>query len=183
MDNVRFIRETMERAASFTAVSGWGGVAVGFTALLAAFVASRQRTPQAWMGVWLAEALLALATGGWANERKARLLGMPLFSRPGRQFVLSLVPPFAAAALLTPLLLRGGMAGALPGTWLLLYGVGVATAGSFSVRIVPVMGLCFMLTGAASLYAPASWGTAFMAAGFGGLRLVFGVLIARRHGG
>jgi hypothetical protein len=73
--------------------------------------------------------------------------------------------------------------GLLPGVWMLLYGVGVVAAGTFSVRIVPVMGLAFMVVGTVALFAPASWTTACMAAGFGGLHLFFGTLIARRHGG
>jgi hypothetical protein len=116
-------------------------------------------------------------------KRKANRAQVPLMSAPARKFVLSFAPPLLVGALLTFVLYRAGLAGAIPGTWLLLYGTGVVTGGAFSVRVVPVMGLCFMLAGAVALFCPLAWGTAFLAAGFGGLHLVFGLIIARRYGG
>lgn len=183
MDNLRFIRETMERAGSFTAVSGWGQVAIGVSALLAAWVASLQPTPAWWLAIWMGEALLSLAIGVGTGAWKAHEAGMPLLSGPGRKFALSLAPPLVAGALLTVVLFQGGLIGLLPGVWMLLFGVGVVTAGAFSARIVPVMGCAFMLLGAIALFAPHGWGNVLMAVGFGGLHLVFGAVIAWRYGG
>ncbi len=183
IENLRFIRETMERASSFTAVPGWGGVAMGVSALAAAGLSTRARTPDEWLGVWLAEAFVALGVGAWTIATKARRANIPLFAGPARRFLLTLSPPLAAGALLTLALQRGGQTPLLPGIWLLLYGTAVVTGGAFSVRIVPVMGVGFMLLGAIALFCPLSWGTAFLAAGFGGLQIVFGVLIAKRYGG
>ena len=183
IDNLRFIRETMERASSFTAVPGWGGVAMGASALAAAAVSSRSRTAEEWLGIWLAEAFVALAIGVWTITTKARRFQVPLFAGPARRFLLTLSPPLAAGALVTLALQRAGQTQVLPGVWLLLYGTAVVTGGAFAVRIVPVMGVGFMLLGAIALFCPVSWGTAFLAAGFGGLHVVFGVLIVRRHGG
>jgi hypothetical protein len=182
LDNLRFIRETMEKASSFTAVPGWGGVGMGVTALAASMVASRQ-TGDAWLGVWLVAALVAVGIGAWATERKARRNGVALFRGPGRKFALSLLPPLLAGALLTGPLYQAGLLTVLPPLWLLCYGTAVVTGGAFSVPIVPVMGASLMMLGTVALFCPASWGNWFMAAGFGGLHILFGILIARRHGG
>lgn len=183
MEDLRFIRETMERSASFTAIPGWGGVVIGATALLTSLIASRQERLRDWLATWFVEGLIALVIAGWATNRKARAVNIPLFSGPGRKFALSLAPPLVAGALLTVVLYRSGMFGMLPAMWLLLYGAGVVTGGAFSVKVVPVMGLCFMLVGAVALFSPPTWGNAFLAAGFGGLHILFGTLIARRYGG
>ena len=183
MDNLRYIRETMERASSFTAVPGWGQVAIGVTALAATYLAAHQPTARGWLGIWLAEAIIALLIAGWLMDRKARALGAPLLSGPGRKVAFSLSPPMIVGALLTVVLFRSGLTGAIPGMWLLLYGTGVVTGGMFSVSIVPVMGVCFMVLGAGTLFAPASWDNWLMAAGFGGLHIVFGTIIARKYGG
>jgi hypothetical protein len=182
MDNLSFIRDTMERATAFTAVPGWGGAAMGVTALAAAAVAAGRPAPRDWFGVWMAEAVVAAIIGSAALIRKSRSARTPLLSQPGRRFLLGFVPPIVVGSLLTAVLYQGGLWRALPGTWLLLYGTGVVTGGAFSVPVVPLMGLCFMAAGAAALALPA-WGTAWMALGFGVLHVVFGVLIARRYGG
>ena len=183
MDNLRYIRETMERATAFTGISGWGEVAIGVTALIAALLAANQGTFKAWLAVWIAEGLISLLIAGWSMDRKARAANMPLVSGPGRKAVFSLSPPIIAGGLLTLVLMRARLTNLIPGMWLLLYGTGVVTGGMFSVPVVPVMGCCFMVLGAIALFAPPALANWFMAAGFGGLHLIFGVIIARKHGG
>jgi hypothetical protein len=183
IDNLRFIRETMEGAAFFTAVSGLGEMAVGLTALGAAYVASRQSSFLGWLATWLVEALLAILVNAVAVVWKAKKAEISLFSTPGRRFVLGLLPPLFAGAVLTGVLLVTGTMAVMPGVWLLLYGTAVVTGGAFSVRTVPVMGLAFMALGAVTLVSPPGWGDALLAAGFGGLHLIFGAWIAWRHGG
>ena len=183
MDNLRYIRETMERASAFTGISGWGQVAIGVTALAAAFIGAQQATTRAWLLVWIVEAMFSMLIAGWSMDRKARAVKMPLFSGPGRKVVFSLSPPLFVGALLTAVLYRAGLTNAIPGLWLLLYGTGVVTGGMFSVSIVPVMGLCFMGLGAIALFAAPHFSHWFLAFGFGILHITFGVVIARRYGG
>src|ERR1700747_536781 len=157
-DHLRYIRETMEHAAEFTAVPGWGGVAMGVTALMAALAASRQTTPRAWLAVWLIEAFVAVAIAAPAAATKAHRANSALFSGPGRKFLLSFAPPIVVGGLLTFALYHAGILAALPGVWLLLYGTAIVTGGAFSVRVVPVMGLCLITLGGSALVAAANRG-------------------------
>jgi hypothetical protein len=181
-DNLRFIRDTMERAAAFTAVPGWGGVVIGATALIAGLFASGMPI-QRQFSVWVTEGIVAMVLGVIALRWKSRRISISLFSQPARRALLSFAPPLIAGALLSVVLYRVDELRFIAGLWLLLYGVAVVTGGAFSVRIVPVMGLCFMLLGALCLFAPPSWGNAFMMAGFGAVHMGFGFVIARRYGG
>lgn len=183
MDNLRFIRETMERASAFTGISGWGQVAIGVTALIATPVSAQQPTFKAWLMVWFAEGLVALLIAGWSIDRKARAAQLPLLAGPGRKVAFSLSPPLLVGAVLTVVLYRAGLTNAIPGVWLLLYGTGVVTGGMFSVTVVPIMGMCFMTLGALALFLPPALANWFLAAGFGGLHIIFGIVIARRYGG
>ena len=181
MDNLRYIRETMERAGSFTAVPGRGGIAMGGTALIASVIALRQTSTAAWLSTWLIEGVLAVAIGILAMQQKARAAGLPVWSAPARKFVFSFFPPLVVGAVLTLVLWRSGLVTFIPGVWLMLYGAGVVTGGAFSVPVVPVMGACFLAEGALASFLP--WGNLWLGLGFGGLHILFGAVIARRYGG
>lgn len=195
LQDISFIRRTMEGAASFTDVPGWGLVILGVMAIGAAALAQQQPTAESWLMVWLSTALLGATLGGAAMLLKMRRRvgdgGALLLSIPARKFLFSFWPAMLAGALLTFALIDPYTAGVephiaervLPGTWLLLYGMGVTTAGAYSIRAVPMMGFGFIALGALALFVPAADGDLMMALGFGGLQIVFGVRIARRHGG
>jgi hypothetical protein len=182
-ESLLYIRNTMERAAGFSAVPGWGGALMGVSALVAAPIAHRWNGTLPWLEVWLLEAVVATAIGLAAIVQKAQRSGTPLSGPAARKFALAFAPAIVAGAVLTLMLYRRGLMADLPGCWLLLYGAAVASGGALSVRAIPLMGGALMALGIAALFAPPIWGDAFMAAGFGGLQIGFGLVIARRHGG
>ena len=183
VEHLRVIRDAMERAGTFTAVPGWGTVVIGVTALVASVAASGMADDASWLRLWIVEGFAAGALAVGAIMLKARRLGLPLTSALARKFALAFLPALAAGAILSTSLARHGLGALLPGTWLLLYGAAVVAAGSLSVRLVPLMGVAFMLLGAAALVTAPKAPNLFMAAGFGGLHLLFGLFIARKHGG
>jgi hypothetical protein len=173
----------MERSSTFTAVSGWGYCAMGATAIVAAAIAIRQSTTEAWLAVWLAEALVAVTLALVAMHWKASRLGTPIMSVSGRRLFVGLLPALVAGGVMTVALIRAGDPRQIPGVWLLLYGVAVMQAGAFSVRTIPVMGAAFVLAGAIALTLPWWWANVMLAVGFGLIHIAFGAFIARRHGG
>jgi hypothetical protein len=183
LDNLRFIRETMERAGTFTAISGWGIVAVGVLAMVAAAVARLRPTVEWRVGTWVVTAAACIALSMWATARKARRSDVSMVSGPAQKLALAFSPAMLVGALLTIALLRIGANDLLPAVWMLLYGTAVVAGGAFSVRIIPVMGVCFMILGALALFAPPAVGDWLMVGGFGVVHVVFGIQIARRHGG
>ena len=197
-DHLRFIRDVVDRSATFTAVPGRGALAMGATAVAAAAVAAPLVGTGAWLAVWLGEAVVAGGIGALALGRKARHHGVSLRTGAGRKYLFSLLPPLVAGAVLT-VALRVALAapdGAapgpaptaagdalLPGLWLLLYGAGTVTGGAFSVRAVPLVGLAFMALGTVALFVPLAAANALLGVGFGGLHLALGAHIVRHHGG
>lgn len=182
-DNLRFIRQAMERSATFSAVPGVGGAIMGVVGMAAAAAASRQQTPDRWLMVWLAAAVVASAIGLSTMARKAARAGMPLSGVTARRFAVALAAPCLAGTALTYALWSTRAYTAMPPAWLLLYGTGVLTGGAFSVVPVRVAGALFMLLGFASVLTPPSWGNVWLGAGFGFLHLGSGMYIARHHGG
>jgi hypothetical protein len=181
-EQLRFIRDTMERAAIFTAVPGWAGVVIGGTATLAGWFANG-RAARDQFAIWLVEACFALLAGSCGVWLKARRARIPLASRPGRRALAGFLAPLFAGAVLTVQLFELRQFGLMPAVWLLLYGAAVISAGAHSVRVVPLMGACFAALGLAASITNAGWGNIWMTFGFGGLHVVFGLLIARKYGG
>jgi hypothetical protein len=182
-ENLRFIRRTMERSSTFTAVPGLGGAGMGVIGLAGAVVAANQRSPERWLVVWLLAAAVALVVGVITMWRKAARSGAPLAGAVGRRFAMSLAAPLVAGAALTWGVWMRGDRSLIPAVWLLLYGTGVLTGGVFSVAAVRLLGVACMTLGIAALVTPAAWGDVWLGMGFGGLQLVFGLYIAARHGG
>jgi hypothetical protein len=184
MENLEFIRDTMERSTHFTAVPGYGGILMGVTAIGAAIIAQTQMALiHDWVLVWLVEAFLAFCIGLLAMWQKSKLAGTTLNSVPAKKMILSFVPPMVCGVVVTLGLWRYGDFVEMMPTWLLLYGAAVVTGGSYSVRAVPIMGWCFIALGTIAFFLPANTGNLMMALGFGLLHIIFGVLIARRYGG
>jgi len=183
MDNLRFIRSAMESSAFFTSVPGLGGVVVGLTGVFAGVLAGLPALSSHWLTIWVTAAVIALLQGGLFMARKARGQGVRLSRGVARRFIFSVTPPLIAAVVLTWFLAGSSAEELIPGLWLLLYGSGVVSGGTFSVRPVPIMGVGFMLLGLAALFLPPVWSNPLLTLGFGGLHIVFGVMIARRYGG
>ncbi|MEP7148884.1 MAG: hypothetical protein ABI857_08370 [Acidobacteriota bacterium] len=182
-ENLRFIRETMERSTHFTAVPGYGGMLMGVTAVVAAYIAAGQIDLRDWLIVWLTEAFLAFAIGLLAMWQKSKIAKTSLFSAPARKFAFGFMPPLVAGVTITLGLWRYEHYEMMAPVWMLLYGASVVTGGAFSVRIVPVMGWIFIAIGAIAFALPASFGNILMGASFGVLHIVFGSIIARKFGG
>lgn len=183
LDDLRYIRETLASTASYTTFSGKGLMVVGISALIAGALASQTESDVVRSQIWLADAALSVVVGVLFGLRKARASHQSLLSGPIRKFTLSFAPVILAGVLLTVALLQAKAIALLPGTWLCLYGAAIVAAGTSSVLSVPVMGLAFLVLGALGLLGPSGWGNGLMMCGFGGLHLLFGGVIARRHGG
>lgn len=182
-DNLRYIREAMERSSTFTQIPGLGGVGMGVVAMVAAAIAAQQPSGNRWLLTWLAAAAAAAIVGFITMMLKARGAGATLTGAIARRFALGMAAPFVAGAAITFQLWATGNFRVMPPAWLLLYGAGVLTGGIFSVSVVRVIGVCFMSLGLLAIATPSEWGNMWLAIGFGGLHVAFGTYIARNHGG
>ena len=182
-ESLAYIRNTMARSASFTAVPGRGGIGMGMVGVMAAAVAARQAEGMAWLAVWLGAAAVAVPIGFVFMIVKAQRHSVPLWSPAGRRFAQAFLPSLLVAAVLTVLLVREGRFALLPPTWLLSYGAGVMAGAASSVPVLTVIGILFVACGVGAALTMPAWGSAWLGLGFGILHIVFGFVIARKHGG
>ena len=183
IESLEFIRTTMARSAPFTAVPGRGGIAMGVVAIVAASLGPRQQDDWRWVIVWLAAAAIAVPLGVLAMRWKARRYGIALWSAAGRRFAQGFAPAIVAGALLSAALATSGRFDLVPATWLLLYGAGVLAGSTASVPVLGWLGAAFMALGVGAMLTGSEWRDLWLGAGFGGLQIAFGIIIARNHGG
>lgn len=183
IDNLKFIRETMERSTVFTSVPGYGGILMGVTAIVAAYIANSQAYIRDWLIVWLLEAALAFSIGLLAMWQKTKLSKTSLLSNPARKLLMNSLPPMLCGIFITIGLWRFGDFEVMIPVWILCYGAAVVCGGAFSVKAVPLMGWCFMALGAIAFFLPANTGQLMMGLSFGVLHIVFGLIIGRKFGG
>jgi hypothetical protein len=182
-EHLRYIRRTMEASQTFTAVPGRGCIAMGLIAIAASFLELVPALAAYWLAVWIVAACLAAGAAVYFMQRKARSLGLSLKRAVAARFFMTLIPPFAAAAILTFALLGQIDRSAVTMIWLLLYGVGLAACGLFSIPAVLSAGIAFMALGTVSVLISDATAPLLLATGFGGIHIAMGVAIVRHHGG
>jgi hypothetical protein len=182
-EHLRYIRNTIEAAQTFTTIPGKGCIAMGAAALVAATLEAIPTLSAHWLPIWLAAAVFSAAVALYFMEEKARSQGLSLRRAVATRFFLTLAPAFVAGGVLTVALMDSVGREVIAGIWLLLYGVGLAACGLFSLGIVLIAGFAFMGLGTVALAAPAAWVPWLLGAGFGGVHFLLGALIVRDHGG
>lgn len=179
---LRYIRASMEAAGS-VAVPGSAGIAMGVVGLIATALSMTPALQSHWLAIWLAAAPIAITAGGSLLARSTTVASFVATGTPGRKLALALLPCLFAGAAMTAVLLNAAHTAAIPGTWLLLYGCALISASVCTKQIVGWMGVCFAGIGLVALIAPTGFQLALLGCGFGGLHILFGILIGRgSHG-
>jgi hypothetical protein len=195
-ENLRVIRQTMERSTKYSTLSGLSGVLIGLVAIVGvvisrsifavhgAVVDRNSEHEQLWQigAVWTAVLVIAVAIEFLANKRRAAGIGKHVVSQLGAHIVLAALPGFLAAAVLTTFFVMHGLLFSIWGVWMLCYGLAICAVGLFSVKPVSALGAAFVLAGAVTLLLPPAAQLPMMAVTFGGFHIGYGILMARRHG-
>lgn len=175
---LRYIRRSMEGAVQL-AVPGSAGLVLGTIALLATALCLAPELHKFWLPIWLSAALLGAVLGSTLIVRESSLRDLRLHGTPLLKFALCLAPSLGAGLVMTAVHWFGGNLHAIPGTWLLLYGCALLAASAATTRIIAALGMLFVLFGLAALLLPDEWQLLMLGAGFGGLHILFGLLIGR----
>jgi hypothetical protein len=192
-ENLRLIREMMERSTKHSSLSGVSGLLVGTWAiagvLLTRFVAYGNTTLQLKPGhlfilaaIWTAVLAASVATDYIMNKRVAATVGKHVFSSLGARIVQSAAPGFTAGLVLTLYLLALGQISHVWGYWMICYGLAICAVGLFSVKPVSFLGWSFVLAGGVALFLPPISGLWMMAVTFGGFHICYGLFTGASRG-
>ncbi|HEY1314229.1 MAG TPA: hypothetical protein VGE92_10145 [Steroidobacteraceae bacterium] len=182
LGTLAYIRASIESSSSLD-VPGMAGIVMGVIGLLAAILVSLPRGAPHWLGIWLIAAAAALALGSALIARQIAERGHARYWGPARKFVLCLCPALLAGGVLTLVLSGAGSVAFIPGMWLLLYGCAVLSASTVTTaavaRLVGIMGAVFVALGSITFALPLAAHNGMLGLGFGGVHILFGLLIGR----
>lgn len=179
LGTLQYIRASID-AAGLLAVPGSAGIAMGAVGILAALLVSLKALAAHWLEIWLIAGLVAIAFGTILMAHQVISRGTTLYRGPLRRFLMCLCPPLLVGALLTWQLWQHAETGLIPGVWLLMYGCAVMAASTLTRRALAVMGALLAVLGIIALQAPVGYQNAVLGVGFGGLHLLFGMMIGGR---
>lgn len=193
-ENLRVIRQTMERSTQYSTLSGWSGILIGVVALIGVYLTDRQigaaiaqghpvKTVHPALGmIWLSALVLAVGIEFACNKRRAVRVGKRVASRLGAHIILAALPAFFGCGVLTVFFYVHGLVSYIWGVWMLCYGLAICSVGLFSLRQVSYLGAAFVVAGALTLLFPVKLHLLMMALTFGGFHIVYGITMARRNG-
>jgi hypothetical protein len=188
-EDIKVIREMMERYSKFQSINGLSLIIAGLLAVAGAAFAylyllrdpsltdfnRKQETL-----ILLADALvvLTLAVGvitlfSW---RKAKKNNQNLFNKVTMRAAYNLVIPLTAGGIFSLVLLYHGGVGYVAATTLIFYGLALINASKYTVREIHFLGICEVIIGllaAIYLYHGIYWWTI----GFGVCHIIYGTIL------
>jgi hypothetical protein len=189
-ENLRVIRDLMERSTKHSTFSGLSGVLAGAASIVGCLMtrALEQENLRptefqtSFLLLWSAVIVFAVGADYLLTKRRAAQVGKYVMSRLGTQMILGSAPGLGTGALLTLFFLRQGLLPFIYPFWMLCYGIAVCAVGQFSQREVSHLGAAFLWAGAMTLFLPPSCSLWMMAVSFGGFHIVYGIRMARKDG-
>ncbi len=189
-ENLRIIRDLMERSTKYSTFSGVSGVLAGAASIVGCLVTNRLsgrqeagvEAPAEFLLTWFLVIVFAIGADYLFMKRRAVRVGKRVVSRLGTQMIVASAPGLGSGALLTFFFFQQGWMAHIYPVWMLCYGIAVAAVGLFSQREVSYLGAAFLLAGALTLFLPVSLGVPMMAAAFGGFHIVYGIAMSGKDG-
>jgi predicted lysophospholipase L1 biosynthesis ABC-type transport system permease subunit len=195
LQDLKEIRQMMERSTKFLSLSGLSGISAGVIALVASFIAWQMRPESVaevvydgsqykpllngdyiWSLVYLglATIVLALAAGFFFTWRKAKKKQSPMWNKTSRRLLVSLCIPMVAGAFVIVSLLINEVYWIIPELTLVFYGLTLVNAAQHTYRDVFYLGISELAVGVIALFI-SGYSLLFWALGFGILHIIYGV--------
>ena len=192
IEDIKAIREMMEKSTKFLSLSGFSGIIAGVAALMGACIAYYLlRDPSFSDYSWMHKMLLLLSdaigvlvisivASVWLSWRKAKRKGETLFNRTTYRILYSLAVPLVAGGIFCLIyMLKGELSTVISGT-LMFYGLALVNASKYTYGEIHYLGLIEIALGlAAALYG--SCGLIFWALGFGVCHIIYGLAMYMKY--
>ena len=199
LDNLKEIKQLMERSTRFLSLSGLSGIMAGVSALIGAFLAyyvlasfnyvsgisyfdgaiilDLQNTVFIQlMLIGVGVLVSALSFGFYFTHRKAKQDGQTIWNAASRKLMLNLFIPLAVGGVFSLLLIQHHLVGLVAPVTLIFYGLACVNASHVTHNEIRNLGIFNIILGLINVYF-IGYGLFFWALGFGVMHIIYGGLM------
>lgn len=197
IEDLRDIREMMDRSSRFISLSGLSGVFAGIFALIGAYLAYQTvYANQDYLGyriaiinrdsllqlLLIATSTLILSVGAaiFFSTRKAKKNGHKIWDLQTKRLLMNLFIPLATGGVVCLILLFKGFIGLVAPLTLVFYGLALLNASKYTLTEIRSLGISEIILGLVATYY-IGYGLLFWTVGFGLLHIFYGILMQIKY--
>jgi len=198
IQDLRQIKEIMDRSSKFISLSGLSGVAAGIIALAGAWYAYQNiytesdfygyqvvtissESIASIIGLGALILILAIGAGVFFTAQKAKKANQKVWNSQAKRLLINLSIPLVTGGLLSLIFLSRGFIGIIAPLTLIFYGLALVNASKYTHEEIRSLGIIEIALGLLSAYF-IGFGLLFWAIGFGLLHIVYGIIMHYRYG-
>ncbi len=197
IEDIKEIRKIMDRSTRFLSLSGMSGITSGIIALIGAFLAYAtiydgqdymqyrkalltSDSPTQILLIAIVILVLSIGCAYFFTTRRAKKNNETLWDEHAKKMLINMAIPLVTGGILSLIFIFKGFVGLAAPLTLIFYGLALVNGSKYTYDEIRSLGLMEIGLGLLSAYF-IGYGLIFWAVGFGGLHIIYGIVMHYKY--